>query len=52
MFINMFLWFRGWFLQILGVFTYVIEHKIQKLGWRRRRIFTRIFLSALVGIIK
>ena len=30
MFINMFLWFRGWFLQILRAFTYVIEHKIQK----------------------
>ena len=30
MFINMFLWFSGAFLQILGVLQYVIEHKMQR----------------------
>ena len=30
MFINMFLWFCGVFLQILGVFRYVIEHENPK----------------------
>ena len=44
MFINMFLWFSGAFLQILGVLRYVIEHKMNECMPGEAGDFERIFL--------